>query len=555
MWQQVQLVEISHWHRSEVLQRFWTHLRVELRFRTLLYYRLGSCDCWFEEVLGTENSTTLLWTDQTYPHYLRHLQDMDILAVVCLRLTQYRQVLHALSLILDQIRSMPVVLQHCGEENSTEEQNLASALFRQSQELKFPNVLLLSWNFFSSKTFYAFEMFPELQVKRLVYHAYLTLFPHKLGNLRGHGIRTFPDNSEPHTIVQKGLNGSFTINGPVWEAMLEFARHINGSLELAGEPVFGKSLRYVQVLDLVRNQNVDISASLRPYGHRISRHMLSYPMMVGNWCLMLPTERSLSSHEALSRLMDSPFTWLILLLLYMLHKLITQRTRRRNPIFHLLKPLAHLALLCFLQAQLSAYFIAPQQVNHITNMQQVEESGLKIRGLRQEFMEFPIQLRSRYATSFLLHDLFYDLAKYRNSFNTSYGYTVTSVKWQLYKEAQLHFRRRLFRYSEDICVQKLSLFSLIYESNCLYRQQLKEFNLRLHEAGLIRLWYRHSYYLMVKSGRFLFGDISSSRQAQPITWSEWQYVVALYGVGILFSTVVFTIELTVHWVNVCLRNL
>uniref|UniRef100_A0A6P4FIM0 Uncharacterized protein LOC108051544 n=1 Tax=Drosophila rhopaloa TaxID=1041015 RepID=A0A6P4FIM0_DRORH len=555
MWQQVQRVSTSNWTQTQVFQQFWTHLRVETRFQTLLYYRLSSCDCWFEEVLGTDNLTTLLWNDQTYPHYIRHRQNMDILTVVCLRLNQYRKVLHALSLILDQIRSMPVVLQLCEEENSIQEQNLASLIFRRSAELKMPNVILLSCNFFSSRIFYAYDLFPKLQVRKLIYHTYLTLFPYKLENLQGHPIRTLPDNSEPHTIVEKDSNGSFIINGPVWQLMLHFARHLNSSLELAGEPVFGKSLRYVQVLDLVRNATVDIAASLRPYSHRINKHYLSYPIMVGNWCMMLPTERSLNGKEILSKWMESPFIWLFFLLLYILHKWMTQRTRLRSPLIHLLKPLTHLVLLCFLQAQFSAFFIGSQQVNHITNMQQVEESGLRIRGMRQEFMEFPIDLRSKYASCFLLHDLFFDLAKYRNGFNTSYGYTVTSVKWNLYKEAQQYFRRPLFRYSEDICVQKLSLFSLIHQSNCLYRQQLKEFNLRLHEAGLIRLWYRQSYYFMVKIGRFHFGDNSSSRQAQPIPLSEWRIVMVLYGAALLISVAAFVIELTVHCVNVCLQNL
>ncbi|EDX14059.1 GD17790 [Drosophila simulans] len=69
----------------------------------MLNYRLESCDCWFDDVLGSDNSTALLWNDQTYPHYLRHRQDTDILAVSCLRFHQYQEVLLALSLMLDQM--------------------------------------------------------------------------------------------------------------------------------------------------------------------------------------------------------------------------------------------------------------------------------------------------------------------------------------------------------------------------------------------------------------------------------------------------------------------
>ncbi|XP_039495200.1 uncharacterized protein LOC120454186 [Drosophila santomea] len=558
MWQQVLWAETPNWSHSDVLREFWTHLRMEVRFRTLLHYRLGSCDCWFDDVLGSDNSTALMWNNQTYPHYLRHRQDADILAVSCLRFQQYQEVLIALSAMLDQIRSTPVVLQLCGDEDSNQELNSARLMLKQSQDLKMPNVVLLSWKFVTSGTLYSYEMFPEFKVQTLVYQAYRTLFPYKLSNLKGYPIRTIPDNSEPHTIVQRMWNGSITIKGPVWQLMVEFVKHLNGTLQLPIEPHPERSFKLVEILDLVRNQTVDIAASLRPYSvhvQRSSTHIYGFPMMVGNWCAMLPTERVIGSHEALTRLMESPWTWLVLLLLYGLHRFLVLKTRLRSSLVHLIKLLINLALICFLQAQLSAYFIGPQKVNHIANMQQLEESGLKIRGMRSEFMEYPIDMRIRHASSFLLHDVFFDLTQYRNNFNTSYGYTVTSAKWQLYKEAQRHFRRPLFRYSEDICVQKLSLFSLILQDNCLYRHENKRFILRMHEAGLIYLWYRRSYYVMVTAGRFPIGDLSTVHQAQPICLSEWQYVVSLYGAGLLFSVLVFVIELTVHYVNVCLNNL
>lgn len=126
------------------------------------------------------------------------------------------------------------------------------------------------------------------------------LFPCKLGNLKGHPIRTVPDNSEPHTIVRKTLNGSIVIDGPVWQFMIEFAKHINATLQLPIEPHPEKSIKLVQILDLVRNQTVDIAASLRPYSlnvQRSSTHIYGSPMMVGNWCMMLPTERVIGSHR------------------------------------------------------------------------------------------------------------------------------------------------------------------------------------------------------------------------------------------------------------------
>ncbi|KAH8280977.1 hypothetical protein KR054_006356 [Drosophila jambulina] len=557
MWQQVKLAETPSWSGADAFQSFWAHLRTELRFQTLLYYRLNACECWFEGLLGSDNHTALLWNDEEYPHYLRHRQDMDIMGVVCLRISQYKEVLRALSIMLDQMRSMPVVLQLCEEDDPSQDLDLAGLILRLSVELQMLNVLLLPWNFLRSKIFYAYKLFPKVQITRHIYNEHLTLFPYKLGNLQGYPVQTIPDNSEPHTIVQRALNGTYIISGPVWQFMREFVRHLNGSLQLNGVPAVGQTLRYAQVLDWVRNGTIDIAASLRPHVRvqRDNMHVFSYPLVVGDWCTMLPMERKLSTHEALTRLMQSPLTWLYLVLLYAGHCLLTRRGLLRHRLFDLKKLLTHLALICFVQAQLSAFFIDPQQENHITNMRQLEKSGLRIMGFRREFQEYPIEMRSRYASSFLLQDLFVDVTKHRNKFNSTYGYTVTSAKWYLYSEAQRHFRRPLFRYSQDICVQKMSLFSLILKNNCLYRYQMKSFILRLHEGGLVHYWYGRSFYAMVKAGRLHFEDLSTSHQVQPIRWSEWQYMLALYGAGLLVSVVVIAIELTIHYVNVCLSNL
>ncbi|KAH8383247.1 hypothetical protein KR009_007562 [Drosophila setifemur] len=554
MWEQVG--SSTSWSGAGLVHQFWSRLRVELRFRTLFYYRLNSCNCWMEELLGSGNVSTLVLDDQEYPPYLRHRQDSDLLGVVCLSIAHYIDVVNALSVIMDQIRYAPLLLQLCEVEDPGLEQDAASRILKLSQDLLLLNVLLLSGDFLSSRIFYT-HSFPSFQLRKFVYQANLILFPNKLANLQGHPIRTLPDNSEPHTIVSRSLNGELVISGPIWRLLVEFVHHINGTIKLATEPRIGESLKFVQVLDLVRNNTLDIAASLRPNTQiiRSNFHQFSYPVIMGDWCTMLPTERVLSSHESLGRLMSSPYIWLYLGLLYTVHRLLTQRRLLQSRLFRVLKPLAHLTLLCIVQAQLSAFFIGPQQVNHITSLRQLEDSGLRIMGLRQEFPEYPFEMRSRYASSFLLKDSFFEMAKHRNQYNSTYGYTVTSVKWLFYGEAQRHFRRPLFRYSQDICVQKVSLFSLVLQSNCPYRFQLTKFILRLHSAGLLNLWYRWSFYDMVRAGRVHFEDKSTPHRSLPIGWTEWQNVMVLYGAALSTSLAIFVIELVIHHVNIYMHNL
>ncbi|KAH8278421.1 hypothetical protein KR018_002979 [Drosophila ironensis] len=556
MWQQMQLADTPNWTGAEGLHQFWGHLRVQHRFRTLLYYRLNSCECWMEQQLRGGNASTMVWDDKEYPHFLRKHQDDDLLVVLCLGFVQYPDVLNALSVMLDQLRSVPVVMQLCDSgHNPIQELAMASEILQLGYKFLMINILLLSSSFYRSNIYYTFDVFPKFKLIKSVFRPRILLFPQKLANLGGYAIRTLADNSEPHTIVRKSADGEIIISGPIWQLLEEFIRNLNGTIHRAIVPPPGNIIKLAQVVDLVRNNTVDVAATLRPFTLMKNYQQYSYPAITGSWCTMLPMERVLSSHNALGSLMQSPLTWVYLLLLYVAHRLLSQRRFLQARVFAALNPMAHLLLVCILQAQLSAFFIEPQQMNHITSLRQLEQSGLRIMGNRAEFSDYPIEMRSRYASSFLLKDVFNDLAQHRNSFNTSYGYTVTSIKWMLYKEVQSYFHRPLFRYSNDICVQKLSLFSLVIRKNFLLRYQLKHFILRLHAGGLLRFWYRQSYHEMIQAGRMRLEDMSTPHQFQPISWSEWQYVTIFYGAALVASLGVFVVELAVYYVNVCLENL
>ncbi|KAH8337689.1 hypothetical protein KR074_007000, partial [Drosophila pseudoananassae] len=555
MLSQVQL-DNSKWSAAQVLHQLWSHLSTERRHRTLLYYRLNSCSCWMEDFLASSNASTMVWDDHEYPHYLRHHQDSDLLGVVCLKTSQYREVLNALKVMLNQMRNVPVIVQLCESDDGIEEEVSSENILQLSLEYLMINVLILSTEFLKSKILYTFDIFPKFKLIKKVYKTDLILFPPKLGNHEGYPIRTIPDNSQPHTIVGKSPTGEIKVTGPIWKLLVEFVRYLNGTIQLVSVPRIGYTLKYSQILDLVRNNTVDIAASLRPYTALHSNlHRFSYAGMVGSWCTMLPMERTLSSQEALGRLMQTPWTWLYLVLLYGAHKLLAQRRLLRTRLFSIVKPMTHLLLLCILLGQLSALFIAPQQLNHIKNIREMEQAGVRIMGIRAEFPEYPFDLRSRYASSFLLKDGLSEVAKHRNGFNTTYAYTVTSVKWIFYNEAQSYFRHPLFRYSEDICVQKLSIFALILRENCLYHDRLGVFILHLHAAGLLRFWYRRSFFEMVEAGSIRLEDKSQPHHFQSISWQDWQYVLIIYGVALTASLAVFSIELAVYYVNVWLDNL
>ncbi|KRG00019.1 uncharacterized protein Dwil_GK27928 [Drosophila willistoni] len=439
------------WNCSESLdpklQEIWRSLKKELSFRTLIYLKKDSCNCLGDEFLKDYTITSIVWDQvKSLPH-LKMSQDIDILVVSCIRPTEYQVNLGYLSSMLNYMRHVPIWLDICADGMPIKGsfKNLAENILKRCWELRMANVILTSSEFLRSGQIYAYQPFPIFHLLSLEYHNALQLFPYKLSNLYGYNIRTIPDLNEPFTIAHRDASGKLVMSGMIWRMLMEFARHLNGTLQLIIEPReyigFGRLQQYVQ------NGSMDIAASVNVVVHYPNRAFFeyAYPMDIGSWCTMLPIERILSSHEA--------------------------------------------------------------------------------------------------------------MGKQRSSFNTSNGYTLTSMKWHLFQGQQNYFKKPLFRYSNDLCMQKLTFFALLMNENCVYREELHKFTLYLSEHGFLQFWNQQILSDMLEANLLRLADLSIPLKAQPISWDEWLYVSALYGIGLSIGVVIFLVELSIYYVNIFLDNL
>ncbi|ALC45779.1 Ir94f [Drosophila busckii] len=554
MWMQQLL--LSNVPLDAQLAAIWTHLRAELSFSTLIYFKAAAhCDCWLGQLLAMSNATaaTLVWNSSEKAPYLKPKQNVDMLGLICLDSRVYELLLNELAAMLDYMREVPLLIQLCAVAHKTEAE-VASAelliytILERCQQLLMPNVLVLFEDFFATRVLYAYQNFPTFNLLAQTYSATLQLYPNKLLNLYGHMIRTAVCFDEPYAMAYRLPNGTQGITGVVWLLLIEFARQLNGTLQLVSQPSAIKSIRgnVHTLMKLIANNSLDIAITVQAtsLGFVGNLKQMSYPALVGSWCIMLPVEHQLTTREAMLHVMQSHWTWLYLALLYAAFCWLQRQRLLVKRILRLLPPLMQLTLLCVLVAQLAALLARPAQRERVNS---IADMSVSIAGLRSEFNIYPDRLRIKYPSSFTSFESIQEFIALRKSLNTSFAYTISSPKFALISEMQQFFERPLFRYSTDICLKDLTLTSLLIQSNYLNRHQLNLFIIQLRDSGLTRYWVRLSFYHMLRDKQLQLKDFTPRCAMRSVSCMDWIYIAWFYALAVVAAVLVFLAELTVYY--------
>ncbi|EDW04483.1 GH23401 [Drosophila grimshawi] len=264
MWKEPE-INANNWPSADQLSGLWVHLMGELSIRTLLYYQAAKCRCWIEQLLSENNMTTstLVFDKDSGAPYLKSQHNVEMLGLICLEADGFEIVLSTLSVMLNQMREVPLLIQICTKDLTQPEiEGLATQILRRCQELLMPNA----------------------------YRSNLTLYPTQLDNLYGHVLRTQPDLAQPYTFMYRDGKGKLVISGVAWHLVKEFARQLNASLQLSFEPTASKSVvkSYYTIIQHARNRTIDISSSFISPHYDRNLQLFSYPVFTSSWCIMLP---------------------------------------------------------------------------------------------------------------------------------------------------------------------------------------------------------------------------------------------------------------------------
>ncbi|EDW84411.2 uncharacterized protein Dwil_GK18974 [Drosophila willistoni] len=206
-------------------------------------------------------------------------------------------------------------------------------------------------------------------------------------------------------------------------------------------------------------------------------------------------------------------------------------------------------------AQFFSMLIGRPQRPTINSFNELLASGLRIFGMQAEFDGMAGDFRAKYASAFQLTNNPKELYIRRNFFNTSWAYTITKIKWHIMETHQRYFTHPVFRYSENLCFNGFTPYSLIISENCVFRDTIRLYIMEIYQSGLLDYWLTHSFYDMVKAGHMQIKDYSTIYHLRALRLEDYRFARWFCSVGLVMAFAVFVLELMQHWVNIFLDSL
>ncbi|KAH8417567.1 hypothetical protein KR222_001954, partial [Zaprionus bogoriensis] len=522
----------------------------------LFLYNAAELEChWSSPQLKFTDQPQFVWNSEVaYSVPWKHHKS-EIFVLACLSDFNVKK-LEELSRTLRLVKNVKILLELPHWEEFSDD-SLATDILSYFRIKNMLNVALYFRSTIRPLMLYSFEAFPQFELIKRRITTDLPLYPNQLKNLRGYALKVMHDFSEPNTIMYNDSSGQERHTGYMWHFIETFAGVLGARIN-ALHPTWlpGRLHSEPHMIDLTRNGTVDIALLTTQMSTKFAKYyrQYSYPILYSSWCIMLPLERPIEIKEIFAHVwkVNALALLIMMVLLFSISGEISDF--RFLYCLRLAPRLLTLFTVCMCLAQLCHLMVKRPQLTPIKSFDDLITSHLHIFGLRAEFDILDDDFRARYADAFRLTSNLSEFYRTRNSFNTSWAYSVSTLKWYIFAEQQRYFQRPLFRFSE-VCFHEGRPQSILLAENSIYREELKLFTMRLHQGGLLRQWMQHSLYDMIKAGRMHLKDHSIDNPIEPLSVQDFQLAWRWCGVGLLLALSAFVVELLRFYVNVCLELL
>lgn len=397
-------------------------------------------------------------------------------------------------------------------------------------------------------------------------------------DLMGYRFETPLMQDPPKVIRYMNKQGITRIQGVTFNIMNMTLAYLNGTLRET--PTQNNSYDIVDmnyVLQAVREKKVELAAHAYALFHNDDLVQKSYPLLVVNWCLMVP----IFNQEFTMFYPFTPFhwqVWLIAVLAFVvinfvsfeflkLHKIDNRNfilinfckfistsppRPRQNPTelwFDMLLNgfifIQSFFLSAFYTSTLGS-FLAVSIVRHqINTMAELIEAQLPIMIIDYE-LKFLLDAQFTLPAKFLQlirpvnSSVFY---KHQLTLNKSFGYFTTYDTWHFLNLQQQHVKPALFRYT-DICFGDYHLaFPMITESP-IWRD-VEYLMFRIHSSGLYFFHEKKSFEYAVRAGLVRYRHKKSTFQT--VGFTHLKLVLGFLIFGLLMALLRFLYELWLEY--------
>ncbi|XP_030370348.1 uncharacterized protein LOC115620968 [Scaptodrosophila lebanonensis] len=436
------------------------------------------------------------------------------------------------------------------------------------------NVVAMFADHQATGTFYSYTHFPAFRLEQRLYNPNETIFPDRLRNMHGYRLPVIIGGTVPRIIAYYNKKGRIVFKGTVGHFMNAFQQKYNCTFV---EPLPVKpGAPSTDLTKAVLNGTVDISMGITY--PTIPFYGFTYPYEILNWCLMLPVEPNIPAAQyyinvfeldaflltvgtmvVISTVLSATllfFGYGVHIYEFFLHDSCLRGALGQSfsEVFHpptLVRGIyiqicvLGILLTVWFNSYFSAYVTSMPKTAPYRTFDDVLESNLKVVAWKPEYDELLGRLVEfrKYKPMFKVESNFSRYISDRDSFNTKYGYMMTSSKWIVVTEQQKIFTSVLFRMRDDFCFFNTVPLGFPVHENSIYMEPINTVILEMSAHGLHTYALRMGFTEQIEAGQLSLKDLSPRREYRAMQVEDLVYIWYGFAFMVLLSGLVLLLEI------------
>lgn len=535
------------------------------------------------QMIYSLNEPKLIISNQTNFYY-RESFNNDIIAIIILQKGFVAKWWRDIIRTLDYMRQIRMLMIWVNIENTKFLQN---AMLKECQDYKFTNVLMHFLNTSMAETkqeYLQLLPYPEyhFKVRKIRSEKREEYYPKHWLDMKGKILLTLPDQIVPRSLMYKDSEGKVQFTGFAGRLVKLFAQQYNATLKMPFEPKEDQLIHYATLRNMSKQGQLDIPMTVSPiFTSQTLKHM-SYPTEVSKWMIMIPCARRMSIcqvydvilsaelfliilvftitfslvHTIIEKLFYNQMIWLNLLMSdKVLPGILGQSFNLKKShllslrLIYILIFIMGLYMSTLFSAHLQTLITSPPFGTQISTFEQ-------LRLTKQKILLSIWDIKNMDENDYVLKEKMKGVIEYtdnatyfgemRKTFNTTYGYTLTSALWQIYSNIQLYYVEKVFCVSPEMNIWDIVLFGVPLGEHSPYKEPLDYLVHKMHTAGLLRVWKIKVFNELLSLKKISLRDSSRVKTYADLTEHDLFFVWMILIIGWISSLLVFSLEIMVN---------
>lgn len=504
--------------------------------------------------------------------------------IIIAQIEYFEMELSTLATTLERMRQRRIILISAERLTQRTTELYLMHVFRHCEMEKLLNVVVIFSDFPKTKLFHSYSIFPNFALEAKIFSAKgEAVFPQRMRDLQGFGIRTVPDQIFPWSFTYE-LDGQVKISGYVQKLMEAYASYKNATLSYPIPVLLDDATIASKISELMSSNKIDIPTGRKYLEMPTNFDEASIPFDVSGLFIMAPIVLQHSFWKFLCIYSDwrhLTFSmlscWSTITLFYFCRRLQYTRERRRyykNFFAALLEPnywssnfgaehtlrlrnlvtlrliicvsaIYTLFLSTHFTANLNTFITKPAMLPNPQSWNDLNEVGLKVLFSKLFYVYVRSWCDEACANIEPSLDIIDSPELARTlplGYNISYAYPTYTFSFNFIQLQMRQLKQPIFRLT-DICLKQQMLHCIFLQRNSIFKESLDLFLMRVLDHGLQEYWIGVTYMEAMRYGTMTNIKNMDRMPEKPLDMEYISFMWPLLGFAWSLASCIFAVEL------------